>query len=141
MSSEICKKKGLIAVTAICVAWTIGASAQAADNSVEKERMVRYYECCYGPSCYGHEGYMHDFNGCRCADDPTGHCDGDHCCCGHCRCGRCACSLMSPGSGYRSKFLDICLYRMVFPISPWYSHPRDGIMYPAYGSKSPTCTP
>jgi hypothetical protein len=49
--------------------------------------------------------------------------------------------FFSPGSCPPSRFWDICAYRVCFPMSPWYSNPRDGILYPAYGSRSPGCVP
>ncbi len=129
-------KSGLLAASALCV-LTGGAGARAADIAVERQRVANVYEACYGESCHGPNGYERQFNGCRpgnpCPDD----CDNGRCWCRHC----CCHNFMSPGSVHPSRCLDICLYRIVFPISPWYSHPRDGILYPAYGSRAPTCNP
>jgi hypothetical protein len=110
--------------------------AGAADINQERARWAAYYECCYGPN-----GYLHHFNGCRpctARDKECDDCKGS--CCSSC-CNHGCCSCLSPGSRPPSKCLDICLYRIVFPISPWYSDPRDGLFYPAYGSKAPTCNP
>jgi len=133
MVRDIYKISGLLTAIAL-VALSTASAARAADGLAERYRMARYYECCYGPN-----GYVQRMNWGR-----TGNCGecqpeakGCHLCHGCCCCGHC----LVPGSEPPSKFLDICLYHVVFPMSPWYSNPRDGIMYPAFGSKSPTCVP
>jgi hypothetical protein len=133
MVRDIYKISGLLTAIAL-VALSTASGARAADGLAERYRMARYYECCYGPN-----GYVQRMNWGR-----TGNCGdcqpeakGCHLCHGCCCCGHC----LVPGSEPPSKCLDICLYHIVFPMSPWYSNPRDGIMYPAFGSKSPTCVP
>jgi hypothetical protein len=127
----------LIAAGALCLLALV-ARGRAADYYAEKERVSRVYEC-----CYGQDGYHRQFSGCRpcdgCDPDCEKHrgCISGHTCCSHC----CCQTFMSPGSVHPTRCLDICLYRFVFPMSPWYSHPRDGILYPAYGSRSPSCSP
>jgi hypothetical protein len=127
----------LAAAVTAALFCTLAATSMArgADPTDERRRQAAYYECCYGPN-----GYLHHFNGCRpcTARDPE--CDCNNKCCLSC-CNHGCCSCLSPGSRPPSKCLDICLYRIVFPISPWYSDPRDGLFYPAYGSKAPTCNP
>ena len=132
------RNKLVLTVAAGLFAMTLASGAHAEERNVEKERVARYYECCYGPSCHGPRGYARQFYGqCRCTDDSAGKCK-------CCNCGQCCCrqlsTIFSPGGGCHSPCVDICLYRALFPISPWYSNPRDGIFYPAYGSKSPNCT-
>ncbi|HET6327007.1 MAG TPA: hypothetical protein VFG04_20170 [Planctomycetaceae bacterium] len=110
------------------------ASARAAD--CESDRFLQYYERCYGPRgpyCISCD---------RCCRNAQANCpDPDGCCCQRSCCYRKVTQFFGPGSCPPTKFWDICVYRAVFPISPWYSNPRDGIHYPAYGSKSPSCLP
>jgi hypothetical protein len=123
------------AAFAVAVAAAVSPVSRGADGLAERYRMARYYECCYGPNGYvqrmnwGRTGYC----GCNCNECETKGCQlCKHCCCRTC---------LVPGSEPPSKCLDICLYHIIYPMSPWYSNPRDGIMYPAFGSKSPTCVP
>jgi hypothetical protein len=135
MSISRWNKVVVVAATALLISTL--AAASRADSMLERQRVARNYECCYGPSCYGSKGYIRDFNGCRHSCDCE---DDDDCCLAqHCCLYRCLSAIMSPGGGCHSKCVDICLYRLAFPVSPWYSNPRDGMLYPAYGSKSPTC--
>jgi hypothetical protein len=64
-------------------------------------------------------------------------CQEPRCCCRHCCCCR---ALSEPGGGPCTWCLDHCLYRILYPISPWYTNPRDGRLYPAYGTAAPACT-
>ena len=118
------------ACTMVCVgvlASLAMATAQAGD--CESGRILQYYERCYGPNgpyCIACD---------RCCRNAQA-CDTSCCCC--CRN---IYSFFGPGSCPPSRFWDICAYRVCFLCSPWYSHPRDGIHYPAYGSKSPSCVP
>ena len=170
MMRDIWKRSGKVLLLALLALGTASA-AWGADGMAERYRMQRYYECCYGPSYYGRNGYVRRMNwwrnaycdgkkagaycgffpdvmehgpncmelGCDCHDEnPDCKAHHRHCCC--CRCCCCTTCLV-PGAKPPSKFLDICLYHVVFPMSPWYSNPRDGIVYPAYGSKSPICVP
>jgi hypothetical protein len=135
------RKVQIVAVGAVLLCTLLAARiSRAADPVAERRREAAYYECCYGPN-----GYLHHFNGCRPCTARDRECDEEchRCCCGlSCYpCNHGCCSCFSPGGRPPSKFLDICLYRIAFPISPWYSDPRDGLLYPAYGSKSPTCNP
>jgi hypothetical protein len=128
-------------VTALALAAFFAASAaRGADNLAERYRVQRYYNCCYGPSYYCPYGppnsYVKRMNwgrtvpcGCQ---DPEEKAWYSRFCCTTC---------LVPGAKPPCKCFDQCLYHVVFPISPWYSNPRDGILYPAYGSKSPTCVP
>jgi hypothetical protein len=140
MLRAICKTSGLFA--ALTLAAIVSASAaRGADGLAERYRMQRYYACCYGPSRYcpylPPNSYVKRMNWGRTV--PCG-CDGCEpqswnyrgCCCGKC---------LVPGSEPPCKCCDICLYHVIFFMSPWYSNPRDGIFYPAFGSKSPTCVP
>jgi hypothetical protein len=139
MVRDIYKISGLLTLLAL-VALGTASSARGADGMAERYRMQRYYECCYGPSYYGPNGYVRRMNWGRSGNCCERDCDpkaGHHCCLGHCCLGHC----LVPGSEPPSKCLDICLYHIVFPMSPWYSNPRDGICYPAFGTKSPTCVP
>jgi hypothetical protein len=137
MAPHIFKISGLFTLLVLASLGTARV-ARGADGMAERYRMQRYYECCYGPSHYGPNGYVRRMNWWR-----TAYCDGANCdekggcLCRHCCCGKC----LVPGSEPPSRCLDICLYHIVWPISPWYSNPRDGICYPAFGSKSPTCVP
>jgi hypothetical protein len=152
---------GVFAAAALSL-LTVAAKTRAADFYAEKQRVANVYEACYGESCHGRNGYQRQFNGCRPCHGTPNDCDRDDCdkddrdrcekedrawaayrhCAEHCCCEHCCCHhFMDPGSVPPSRVLDICLYRVIFPISPWYSHPRDGILYPAYGSKSPSCSP
>ena len=133
MTSHICKISGLSAVLVLLALGTAGV-ARGADGMAERYRMQRYYECCYGPSHYGPNGYVHRMNWWRDAYCDGTNCDEHHCCC-------CCKTCLVPGSKPPSRCLDICLYHVIFPMSPWYSNPRDGICYPAFGSKSPICVP
>jgi hypothetical protein len=132
MTPHILKTSGL---SAVLVLLALGAAdvARGADGMAERYRMQRYYECCYGPSYYGPNGYVHRMNWWRDAYCDGANCDESRCCC----CQTC----LVPGSKPPSRCLDICLYHVIFPMSPWYSNPRDGILYPAFGSKSPICVP
>ena len=113
------------------LAVSAAATARAAD--CESDRIMRFYERCYGPN----GPYCISCDRCgRAAQAEGNDCDRHHTCCY-----RCVTNFFGPGSTPPCKCLDICLYRGLFPISPWYSHPRDGIHYPAYGSKSPGCVP
>jgi hypothetical protein len=96
--------------TIVCIGALAGLALSTAHaGDCESDRVLQYYERCYGPNGY-------------CIS-----CD---------RCCRNAQASCPP-----SRFWDICVYRACFPMSPWYSNPRDGIHYPAYGSKSPGCMP
>ncbi len=142
MTDSVRNYFGSMALALLVLTTSMASKARAADSYPERERVARCYEACYGPSCYGSNGYLKDFYGCRFAqDDCDDEEEGGCCICKHGCCGRCCCCCThcQPGGGPRSRFWDICLYRVFFPMSPWYSHPRDGILYPAYGSKSPTC--
>lgn len=157
------KLSSVVAFLAV-LALASPAAIRGADPCVERARVARYYECCYGPYCYArsmswgrcsdpnYEAYLaaerlrKEDQSCKdkACKDPTckharcGHDHGCCCCCCSCCSGNCC---MQPGSKPPSKCWDIYLYRAVWPMSPWYSNPRDGIIYPAYGSKSPTCVP
>ncbi len=97
----------------------------------EKGHVAANYQSCYYKSCVCPNGYEQCLRGWKtgCYEE-----QGRRCCC-------CCGSLMKPGSVPPSKCLDVYLYRIAFPISPWFSHPRDGVIYPAYGSRSPSCIP
>jgi hypothetical protein len=123
--------------TLVCVGVVAGlalATAQAGD--CESERIYKYCERCYGPRgpyCISCD---------RCARNAQANCvDEDACCCQRSCCYRKFQQFFGPGSCPPSKFWDVCVYRGCFLMSPWYSNPRDGIHYPAYGSKSPSCVP
>jgi hypothetical protein len=114
------------------------ATAHAGD--CESDRIIRYYERCYasrGPYCVSCDRCARNAQAAAMANCP----DPDDCCCQRSCCYRKWQSFFGPGSCPPSKFWDICVYRGCFPMSPWYSNPRDGIHYPAYGSKSPNCVP
>ena len=133
MLNDICKLSGLFTAAAL-LALSIGSAARAGDPCEDRGRIARYYECCYGPNRYAK---CMSWNRCEepCPEPETALTRLRE----RCYCVRNCC--MAPGSRPPCKFVDICLYRAVFPMSPWYSNPRDGIIYPAYGSKSPTCVP
>jgi hypothetical protein len=122
--------------TLACVAvLTTLASASARAGDCESDRMLQYYERCYGergPYCISCD---------RCCRNAQANCPEGDCCCQRSCCYRKVTQFFSPGSCPPSKFWDVCAYRVCFPMSPWYSNPRDGIHYPAYGSKSPSCIP
>jgi hypothetical protein len=124
-------------VTIACAGFlaTLGVAAARAGDC-ESERILQYYDRCYGPRgpyCISCD---------RCARKAQANCPDDcDCCCQRSCCYRKVQQFFSPGSCQPSKFWDICAYRVCFPMSPWYSNPRDGIHYPAYGSKSPSCVP
>lgn len=135
MLREICRVSGLLSVLALLAIGST-TTARGADGLAERYRMARYYECCYGPN-----GYVKRMNWGRTVPCGAEKCEPDQgprrgCCCCHC-CQTC----LVPGARPPDKCLDIYLYHIIFPMSPWYSNPRDGICYPAYGSKSPTCVP
>jgi hypothetical protein len=123
-----------LCVLAVGLLTTLTApSTRAAD--CESDRIVQYYDRCYGPNgpyCVACD---------RCRRNAQAQCPEDNNACHHTCCYRCVTNFFGPGSTPPSRCLDICLYRAFFPISPWYSNPRDGIHYPAYGSKSPSCVP
>ena len=107
MTSHISKISGLFAVL---VLLALGAAdvARGADGMAERYRMQRYYECCYGPSHYGPNGYVHRMNWWRNAYCDGANCDERQllCCCKTC---------LVPGSKPPSQCLDICLYHVIFP--------------------------
>jgi hypothetical protein len=127
--------RALFAIASVGVLAALAvASARAGD--CESERTLQFYDRCYGPNgpyCISCD---------RCARNAQANCpDPSGCCCQRSCCYRNVTQFFGPGSCPPSRFWDICAYRAFFPISPWYSHPRDGIHYPAYGSKSPSCVP
>jgi hypothetical protein len=138
MLRDIYKISRLVTALAL-VALVAASAARGADGLEERYRIQKYYHCCYGPSYYcpycPPNSYVKRMNWgrtvpCGCEDCEEKEAWYRHCCCGTC---------LVPGSKPPCKCLDICLYHVIFPMSPWYSNPRDGICYPAFGSKSPTC--
>ena len=135
MVRDIHKISGLLTAFAICGAGHRNERPGAPTVWQRRYRMARYYECCYGPQrlCYGADELGPQRKLLRAMPTPSeGLSSVPPLLLRQC---------LVPGSKPPSKCLDICLYHIIFPMSPWYSNPRDGIMYPAFGSKSPTCVP
>ena len=122
--------------TIVCIGALAGLALSTAHaGDCESDRVLQYYERCYGPN-----GYCISCD--RCCRNAQANCPEENaCCCQRSCCYRKLTQFFGPGSCPPSRFWDICVYRACFPMSPWYSNPRDGIHYPAYGSKSPGCMP